>query len=172
MSTTVYFIQAGDHGPIKIGYSSDPFRRLANLQSGHYEPLTLLGFCSGGAETEARLHADLAPYCMNGEWFLPSPEVLDVIEIQAAPLLAAADVFAALTPFVAAAVTGLRSGDLAAAEAAVAAIGVAVEVAADSLGFRYEGSGVEQTITARITEMIEQRVAAIEPALGNAEAAA
>jgi predicted GIY-YIG superfamily endonuclease len=37
----VYFIAAG-WGPIKIGVSSDPSRRLADLATSHYKPLRIL----------------------------------------------------------------------------------------------------------------------------------
>lgn len=74
----VYFIQAGTDGLIKIGYSSDPKRRLANLQSP--VPLRLLATMRGGRKLERRLHKKLAAHRKHGEWFEPHRDVLAIIE--------------------------------------------------------------------------------------------
>lgn len=43
----IYFIQAGESGPIKIGVALDPCKRLAELQTGHYEGLRIIGLMDG-----------------------------------------------------------------------------------------------------------------------------
>ena len=44
----IYFIQAGEHGPVKIGVAQNPSARLAALQTGSPTPLRLM----------AQLHAE------------------------------------------------------------------------------------------------------------------
>lgn len=75
----VYFVQAGDDGPIKIGSTGNPRHRLAMLQSAHYDLLTMLGTCGGGFAREYALHEELAAHRIRGEWFAPAPEVLAVV---------------------------------------------------------------------------------------------
>lgn len=70
-----YFIQrGGPGGPIKIGLSTDPARRLRALATGSAEPLALLGVLAG--DHEAVLHLRLKAHRMQGEWFAPVPAVL------------------------------------------------------------------------------------------------
>lgn len=75
----VYFIQAGEDGPIKIGVTAEPGDRLRILQSGHYEELRLLcaPYCGARGDTiEKRLHRGLSAYHIRGEWFRPARRVL------------------------------------------------------------------------------------------------
>lgn len=62
----VYFIQSSDGGPIKIGKSSNPKRRLANLQTARSDKLLLLGTSNLPEES---LHQRFADLRLNGEWF-------------------------------------------------------------------------------------------------------
>lgn len=71
----VYFIQASS-GHIKIGVARNPLDRLGQLQISHPEPLTLLGYCTGGAELEAALHLESRADWVRGEWFRPSEKLL------------------------------------------------------------------------------------------------
>lgn len=74
MQTYVYFIQAGK-GHIKIGVSKDPEARLRELQVGasgrELVLLATLPFRSReeAFEMEKYLHAELAKFRINGEWF-------------------------------------------------------------------------------------------------------
>lgn len=69
----VYFIQAGNAGPIKIGWAlNDVVGRLAVLQIGSWEELRLLGVIPGSQEDERRLHASFAHARIRGEWFRAS----------------------------------------------------------------------------------------------------
>lgn len=67
---SVYMIQAGDErGPVKIGFAANPKRRLAALQTGHPERLSILRLFDGGKVDEASLHAKFSTFRLSGEWF-------------------------------------------------------------------------------------------------------
>ncbi len=77
----LYFIQAGESGPIKIGLAGDPQHRLRGLQTAHYESLRLLAERPGGPELEADLHARFAAGRLSGEWFRPdTPGLAEAIK--------------------------------------------------------------------------------------------
>lgn len=73
----VYFIQVGEHGPIKIGVSKSPGKRLAQLQTSHAEPLQLRAVQVGGRDLEMALHERFAAYRMSGEWFTPATDIVN-----------------------------------------------------------------------------------------------
>jgi len=82
----VYFIRVGDYGPIKIGWSTNPMRRLKDLRTGSYDNVNIfnmIGYCKGSQSQEKALHAKLWRHKRSGnigkEWFDPSPEVLETI---------------------------------------------------------------------------------------------
>ena len=83
----VYFVQAGDGGAIKIGFATNPAKRVAALQTAAPVRLRPLGMIEGGIERERELHAQFAPDRRVGEWFNPCPLLLDVIAASA-PLIA------------------------------------------------------------------------------------
>ncbi len=67
---TVYFIQAGENGPIKIGVTKkSSLLRLSNLQSSHYEKLTLLKEVEGYFAVEQWYHEIFKKFHIRGEWF-------------------------------------------------------------------------------------------------------
>lgn len=72
----VYLIRAGETGPVKIGHGKDVLRRLANLQIGSSEKLTLLRVLVGGADEEAALHHRFRHLHARGEWFSFTPDML------------------------------------------------------------------------------------------------
>lgn len=79
----VYFVQAEDErGPIKIGFSTNPRRRVEELQTMHTSQLFLLGVveCTSDA-TERALHRRFAGSHVRGEWYRPTPDLLFVIEM-------------------------------------------------------------------------------------------
>jgi hypothetical protein len=83
--TFVYFIQAGQDGPIKIGVAADPLLRLDDLQVGSPVALTLLAAIPGGAVHERQLHARFAEGRIRGEWFSADTpglkgEILEVLD--------------------------------------------------------------------------------------------
>lgn len=65
----VYFIQAGDDGPVKIGYSLNVAKRVVSLQSGNPIPLKVLAVTPGGPDIEGLFHALFSHDRLNGEWF-------------------------------------------------------------------------------------------------------
>ncbi len=77
----VYFIQAVDGGPVKIGYSSNPRARLSSMQTGRADQLRILALLPGGAETEVAMHHVFRKYRVRprGEWFHPAPTILAFI---------------------------------------------------------------------------------------------
>lgn len=77
---TIYFVQSGPSGPIKIGVSNNLDRRLSNLSIDNAEPIALLASCDGGMPLEQRLHRTLRGHCYRGEWFRPSSLVIDAID--------------------------------------------------------------------------------------------
>jgi Meiotically up-regulated gene 113 len=82
----IYFIRAGN-GPIKIGISKNPIRRLRALQTPNAKPLTLLGVMEGDLETERDIHRQFRNSRIRGEWFCTSPELLRFIDSECDPAL-------------------------------------------------------------------------------------
>jgi len=77
----VYFLQTFPSGLIKIGFSASSnidirINTLKNL-SGH--KVVLLKKIYGSFKKERQLHIKFADYRKHGEWFEPSPELLDYI---------------------------------------------------------------------------------------------
>jgi hypothetical protein len=66
----IYFIKAGETGPVKIGYSREPQARLTMLQTSHYERLTMLATVEGGFALERALHKHFEERRRTGEWFI------------------------------------------------------------------------------------------------------
>lgn len=71
----VYFIQAGEDGPVKIGVAKNPEKRLPALQVNCVAKLRPLGVVNGDRETERSLHARFAASRVRGEWFGLSAEL-------------------------------------------------------------------------------------------------
>jgi hypothetical protein len=76
-----YFIQMGDGGPIKIGVSADPQRRMKDLSVASPHELRLLATMPGNHERA--LHERLATSrrpAGGSEWFDPTAEVLAAVQ--------------------------------------------------------------------------------------------
>lgn len=71
----VYFVEAGGDGPIKIGWTQDVDRRIAELQTANAHKLTLLGTVPGTMDREAALHARFSHLRLEAEWFRNSLEI-------------------------------------------------------------------------------------------------
>ncbi len=78
-SRTVYFIQPAQGGLIKIGVAQHLPSRLATLQTGSPLELRVIAVMQGGEPVERELHKRFAADRRHGEWFEPSPELLDFI---------------------------------------------------------------------------------------------
>jgi T5orf172 domain len=59
--TFIYFIQSGEDGPIKIGFSNRPDRRLPELQTGNPRELILRHVIPGDTSVERQLHTRFEP---------------------------------------------------------------------------------------------------------------
>lgn len=76
----IYFAQAGEGGPIKVGQAIDVSFRLAALQSANASCIILLGQFDGGFEEETRLHKLLKPLRIRGEWYSPHESIFEAIK--------------------------------------------------------------------------------------------
>ena len=78
----IYFIQCGENGPIKIGYTqADPKHRLKQLQIGcPYKLKLIFVYQDNDRESESDIHAEFEDYRMRGEWFLPTGRIYDFID--------------------------------------------------------------------------------------------
>ncbi len=86
----VYFIQAEDNGPIKIGHSWNILTRLCDLQEATFIELRRIGdvHCNGKKAAkvlEQELLQQLKNFCIRGEWFRATPEVLAMVPPACAP---------------------------------------------------------------------------------------
>jgi hypothetical protein len=77
----VYFVQGESTGLIKIGESVDPVSRVTELAKCGSENLLLLAIVANGSRTERELHAKLSGSRIHGEWFNPTPEVLNEVKL-------------------------------------------------------------------------------------------
>lgn len=78
----VYFISPSSNSDfIKVGYSSDPIKRLHQLQTANSSKLRIIHLIECELFTpkavEARVHHILFGDRIKGEWFRPAPEKLD-----------------------------------------------------------------------------------------------
>lgn len=77
----VYFIRAGEDGPIKIGFTGgSPYVRMRDLQTGNHERLRLLGAVPGTSKDENAFHRRFGDLRGEGEWFRPEPRLIQFIE--------------------------------------------------------------------------------------------
>lgn len=76
----IYFIQQGEDGPIKIGYSTNPRKRLDKLSTASPYPLRMLKIVPGGPALERQLHNRFSHSQLEGEWFKPTEELLEFIQ--------------------------------------------------------------------------------------------
>lgn len=78
----LYFVQAAAGGPIKIGVSKNPRKRLAQLQTASPIDLVLRRVVDdpNAWGWERRLHELFAEWRMRGEWFQAHPTVANVAD--------------------------------------------------------------------------------------------
>ncbi|MBV2183782.1 MAG: GIY-YIG nuclease family protein [Rhizobium sp.] len=69
----VYFLWSNSR--IKIGFSSDPFKRLRALKVGLSTMPERICVVKGSLAAEGKLHRRFARYCCHGEWFDAVDEV-------------------------------------------------------------------------------------------------
>lgn len=92
MIGSLYFIQEGPGGAIKIGWTGNCVqRRLINLQIGNSNELVLLATIPDvPISEEGAWHVHFGPHKKRSEWFHPSPDLLEAIAARAVPAQAAA----------------------------------------------------------------------------------
>lgn len=76
---SVYFIQAGNDGLIKIGHARSVTKRLAALQTGSAHDLKVIYEMRGGLLEEQGLHAAFKTHRVQGEWFRPHSDIFNWI---------------------------------------------------------------------------------------------
>lgn len=79
----IYFIRVNNNGPIKIGYTKDPERRLRDLQGANAFPLTMVGLRKGSRSDEKCLHNIYQRHRVSTggqEWYNPTKEILSEIK--------------------------------------------------------------------------------------------
>lgn len=67
---SVYFMQDGHHGRIKIGFSNDLEERLKDLRTANPD-IRLLGSIPGDRTKETLVHRMFSKHRIEGEWFDP-----------------------------------------------------------------------------------------------------
>lgn len=70
------FRSSGDGEPVKIGWSSDPAKRLSTLRTGHPYKIDLVMLLPSGRGLEKAIHTKLAEYRLEGERFSYQAESL------------------------------------------------------------------------------------------------
>ncbi len=76
----VYVIGVTSGKAVKIGWTTDLYKRIRVNQVGSYEKLSYLAVMRGSQKAEARIHRRLSRHRIRGEWFLPHQDVLDLIK--------------------------------------------------------------------------------------------
>lgn len=76
----VYFVQAGEGGPIKIGKAMNPSQRIGNLQVGNPHEVKLLHCLPDTGCTEGRIQGIFEESHLRGEWYNPTPDLLEFID--------------------------------------------------------------------------------------------
>lgn len=80
LRSKIYFIQQGLSGPIKIGVSANPSRRLVNLQVANPFPLKIIGMIPGTVVEEEKIQKLFEKFRIQGEWFSPDEEIINFIK--------------------------------------------------------------------------------------------
>jgi len=80
----IYFIQAGNGGPIKIGTAYDVQQRRDTLQTGNPNELRILCAFPGSEAGERKFHKHFEEERLSGEWFKPTGRVMQVVRSQIA----------------------------------------------------------------------------------------
>lgn len=80
-TSVVYFARRGSDGAVKIGFTSDPERRMRELRKKSRSTVQILAIFPGAKPDELRLHAKFAAHRLpDGEWFAGTKDVLDFVK--------------------------------------------------------------------------------------------
>ena len=80
MEDKIYFLTEGSY--IKIGYTTQSInKRIQQLNTGSIKKIYLLGWIEGDKKVERELHKRFSNsrVRMNGEWFAPTPDLIQFI---------------------------------------------------------------------------------------------
>lgn len=78
----------GDRSAVKIGHSTNVYRRMNQYQAGNPRKLVVLGLLDGGRAKEQELHSRFMHYHSDefvGEWFVLNPEILNFFGVRKLP---------------------------------------------------------------------------------------
>ncbi|MDP8212336.1 MAG: GIY-YIG nuclease family protein [Candidatus Zapsychrus exili] len=76
----VYFIQNVVNKKIKIGFSSDPTKRIKSLQTASSDKLKMIGKLDGDRKFETELHNQFSHLRCGGEWFTNGEDLITFIK--------------------------------------------------------------------------------------------
>jgi len=76
----IYFIEEGGGTYVKIGYSTNPKKRLPDLQPGNPRELSIIRIVPGGKDLERALHAMFSSTRRVGEWFLITAAIAPILD--------------------------------------------------------------------------------------------
>lgn len=76
MPKYIYLAGSADFDRYKIGFSSNPEKRLQAMQTSCPFKIYLLGFWKGGREEEKMIHTILAVHQVSGEWFKADMKII------------------------------------------------------------------------------------------------
>lgn len=76
----VYFIRNEADRRVKVGYTTNLWKRFTDLKTASGAKLTLAFWCSGDRKLEAAIHDFLKPYRLSGEWFSAGAHIEDLID--------------------------------------------------------------------------------------------
>jgi hypothetical protein len=76
----IYFIESGVGGLIKIGYATDPVKRMNSFLTGNPNELNLLALIPGTLKDERALHRLFKEHQIVREWFAPHVDIWRLIE--------------------------------------------------------------------------------------------
>jgi hypothetical protein len=77
----IYFMKpVGLAGPIKIGFSKNPMKRLLSCAAWSPFPLEVLATANGDRTIERQLHNCFADVHSHGEWFHPHERLLSAVK--------------------------------------------------------------------------------------------
>jgi DNA-binding XRE family transcriptional regulator len=74
-----YFAKGSITGLVKIGRAANVKRRLRQLQHGSPDELILLGVAPDSIFPEGEMHKKFSQERLHGEWFTPSPRLMQFI---------------------------------------------------------------------------------------------
>lgn len=75
----VYFVACGDF--VKIGWSRDWQARIHGLRTSNPNPIEVLLVVTGTRQDECELHCRFQLCRVHGEWYRPTQEMLDHIDL-------------------------------------------------------------------------------------------